>query len=441
MSECRGAAAAEGAGGRRGPWRRCRGTARQGLRGRRGGRSGARRRGGSCRRRGRRRSGGRRRADGFRRAGAQGGETRSCQKQTAEDPPAGAGTDGCRRLRMFGGPVVAHLCYDLAQQHAADGVVGILGQHKLRAAAGGQHVLLKVRFVDALPDFAGRLFRFGVRERCVTVEVGLRLGERRGPQFAEAVHVPLLDVGRFGINIDGKIEEVTQGQALPAVMPRPGRRQDVQSLDDQHVGAAHHHFLPGDDVIGHMGVPGRADFLGAALDFAHEPEQRAAVVGLRESLALQELAPLEFRQRVQEAVRGDEFNVGGPGPAAEHLAKHAGDGRLAHGHRTGDADHKRGALGLLAQEGGGCRVELAGRLDVQVQQPGQREVDLADLLHVERIAEAAETEYVLLVEGLLHLGSQPGPGLPVQLHERGAAVAVRFIALQSHPRDSALRRA
>ena len=86
-------------------------------------------------------------------------------------------------------------------------------------------------------------------------------------------------------------------------------------------------------------------------------------------------------------------------------------------------------------------MELACRLDIQVQQPGQRQVDLADFLHVQGIAEAAEPEHVLLVEGLLHLGSEPGPGLPVQLHERGDAVAVRFIALQSHPRDSALRRA
>ena len=94
----------------------------------------------------------------------------------------------------------------------------------------------------------------------------------------------------------------------------------------------------------------------------------------------------------------------------------------------------------LAQERGGRRMELAGRLDIEVQEPGQREVDLADFLHVEGIAEAAQAEHVLFVEGLLHLGSEPGPGLPVQLHERGDAVAVRFIALQSHPRDSALRR-
>src|SRR5512141_2907005 len=102
-------------------------------------------------------------------------------------------------------------------------MVGVLGEDELGAAAGGEHVLLQVWFVDALPDFTGGCLRLGVRERGVAVEVGLRLREGRGPELAEAVHVPLLNVGRFGINIDGKIEEVTQGQALAAVMAWPGR--------------------------------------------------------------------------------------------------------------------------------------------------------------------------------------------------------------------------
>ena len=95
------------------------------------------------------------------------------------------------------------------------------------------------------------------------------------------------------------------------------------------------------------------------------------------------------------------------------------------------------ALGLLAQERGGGRVQLACGFDVQVQEPGQRKVDLADLLHVQGIAEATQADNVLFIKGLLHLGCEPGPGLPVQLHERGDTLAVRFVALQSHFRDSA----
>ena len=86
-------------------------------------------------------------------------------------------------------------------------------------------------------------------------------------------------------------------------------------------------------------------------------------------------------------------------------------------------------------------MQLAGGLHIEVQEPGQRQIDLADLLHVQGIAEAAQTDNVLFVQGLFHLGCEPGPGLPVQLNERGDTLAVRFIALQSHFRDSAPRAA
>ena len=103
-------------------------------------------------------------------------------------------------------------------------------------------------------------------------------------------------------------------------MPRPRRRQDVQPLNNEDVRAADHHFLAGNDVIGDMRVPGRPDFLRPALDLADEPQQRPAVVGLREALAFEQLPALELGQRVQEPVGGDQLNVGRAGPAPEHLA-------------------------------------------------------------------------------------------------------------------------
>jgi hypothetical protein len=69
---------------------------------------------------------------------------------------------------------------------------------------------------------------------------------------------------------------------------------------------------------------------------------------------------------------------------------------------------------------------------VEVQEAGQGQIDLPHFLDVEGVAEATQAEHVLLIEGLLHLGSEPGPGLPVQLHERGYTFPGRFIALQSH---------
>jgi hypothetical protein len=72
-----------------------------------------------------------------------------------------------------------------------------------------------------------------------------------------------------------------------------------------------------------------------------------------------------------------------------------------------------------------------------MKETGQRQIDLADLLHVKGIAEAAQTDNILFVQRLFHLGCEPGPGLPVQLNERGNTFAVRFVALHCHYRDSA----
>ncbi|BCW63951.1 hypothetical protein StoSoilB22_29240 [Arthrobacter sp. StoSoilB22] len=74
-----------------------------------------------------------------------------------------------------------------------------------------------------------------------------------------------------------------------------------------------------------------------------------------------------------------------------------------------------------------------------MKEAGEREVNLPDFFHVQGVAEAAETEDVLFVEGLLHLRCKPGPRLTVQLYKRGSAVAISFGALQSHAHDSALR--
>jgi hypothetical protein len=83
-------------------------------------------------------------------------------------------------------------------------------------------------------------------------------------------------------------------------------------------------------------------------------------------------------------------------------------------------------------------MQLAGGLNIQVQKSGKRKVDLPDFLQIQGVAKAAETEDILLIKRLFHLICEPGPGLPVQLNERGDTFAVRFVALHSHLRDSAL---
>jgi hypothetical protein len=88
------------------------------------------------------------------------------------------------------------------------------------------------------------------------------------------------------------------------------------------------------------------------------------------------------------------------GPAGEQGAQQAGGGRLADGDAAGDPDHERHLLGgvrRLAEERGGVGVQPLSCRDPQVDQPGQRQVDVDDLLEVHRVVERAQPHH--LVEG------------------------------------------
>ena len=119
-----------------------------------------------------------------------------------------------------------------------------------------------------------------------------------------------------GVDVDGEVEEVADRQAGAAVVADPRRLQDVEALDDHDVGALDHDLLVGDDVVDQVGVRRRLDLVLAGLDVHHEPQQRPAVVGLREALAVQQAAALELGVGVEEAVGGDQRDVGCSGQCA-----------------------------------------------------------------------------------------------------------------------------
>jgi len=187
----------------------------------------------------------------------------------------------------------------------------------------------------------------------------------------------------------------------------------------------HHDLRVRHDVVAEVGVERCAHLGGAALDLGHEPEQRPAVVRLREALALHQAAALELGVREQEAVRRHELDPGGVVPAGEQLAQQARDARLADGHGAGDADHERRGLRALAEEVARDAMELLGAADVQVEQAAEREVDLLDLPEVQRVAEAAQLHDLGLLERKPGVLRQLGPVGTAQLHEGGAGLAVR----------------
>ena len=63
-------------------------------------------------------------------------------------------------------------------------------------------------------------------------------------------------------------------------------------------------------------------------------------------------------------------------------------------------------------------MQLARADGVEAQQTAERHVDLGDLAHVERIAQAAQLHQLGLAQRVGSLGGERGPTLPVDLVER-----------------------
>ena len=260
-------------------------------------------------------------------------------------------------------------------------MVGVLAQHQVGAGAGGGDVLDEVGLVDRVPDARGLVDGLVVGEGGVLAEVRRRVAEGGLAQAQEAVDVPALDVGQGGVDVDGEVEEVADRQAGAAVVAHAGGLEDVEALDDHDVGALHHDLLVGDHVVDEVGVDRRLDLVAARLDVDDELQQRLAVVGLREALAVQEPAALELGVGEQEAVGRDERDVGVLGPVGEHLLQHAGGGRLADRDRAGEADHERRTRrGDAVEELLLLAVQPRVARDVEAEQAGEREVDLLDLV-------------------------------------------------------------
>ena len=222
-------------------------------------------------------------------------------------------------------------------------------------------------------------------------------------------------VARARVDVDREVEEVAHREVRGALGGGPGGLQDVEPLHDEHVGALHHDLAPREDVVGQVVVHGYPDLGATGLDLGDEAQERPAVVGLREALAVHQPATLELRVGVEEAVGGDQLDARGRGPAREQLAQQAGRGRLADRHRAGDADDERGPADVLAQERARRRVQAAGGLDVQVEQTGDRPVDRVDLGQVDRVAETGEALHVRVGQGQRGGRGEPRPGVAVQV--------------------------
>ena len=172
-------------------------------------------------------------------------------------------------------------------------------------------------------------------------------------------------------------------------------------------------------VVLEVRVDRRLHRRGAGLHVGDEGQQRPLVVGLGEALAVQDPAGLEHAVGQQEAIGGDQLDPRMVRPAAEQGLEHAGGGGLAHRHRTGDPDDERHLLGRATEEHVGDAVQVLGRRHVQVEQAGQRQVDLGDLVEVEGVVDPAQVLDVLGRQGQRRRSTQPRPLLAVEADPGG----------------------
>src|SRR5690348_14293548 len=81
--------------------------------------------------------------------------------------------------------------------------------------------------VDPAPDASCRLNSFINRQLCIAMEIGGAIAKCRLAQSEEAFDVPLFDVYRFGIYINGEIEKVGDEEAQGLARLSAFRLQDV----------------------------------------------------------------------------------------------------------------------------------------------------------------------------------------------------------------------
>ena len=127
-----------------------------------------------------------------------------------------------------------------------------------------------------------------------------------------------------------------------------------------------------------------------------ELEQSPAVIGLRETLPIENPPLLQNSIGIQEAVGGHQIHLGMLGPAGEERLQDTGDRGLAHRHRAGDADDERNLPWWGAEKRVRDRGEKLAALHMEVEEPRQRQEGVLDHLDVQMDADTSELLDVVL---------------------------------------------
>ena len=247
--------------------------------------------------------------------------------------------------------------------------------------------------------------------------------------------IPALDVSLGGIHIDGEVEEVGHhhaGLGCASTALHPPGLQHVQPLEDEDVGLLDPLHLAGHDVVGLVGVHRCFHHRLAGLQRPQEGDHPLAVVAFGKALALHQATRLQHPVGMQEAVRGDQRHPGVIGPASQERLQHPREGALAHRHAACNADHIGARPHRSAQEVVAHARERLGRTEVQVQKPGQRQVDFHHLGQRDLVVDATQGDQLGLGQCQRRAGAQAGPF-------RTAEALVGGKAIPGLPRHHGLR--
>ena len=148
----------------------------------------------------------------------------------------------------------------------------------------------------------------------------------------------------------------------------------------------------------------------AVLDGGKEIDKQPAVVAFGETLALNQVARLQYIGWINESVGGDQGDLKPAPRMGQDLFEYTSDRALACGHATRQADDERLTFPILAQESGGGQRARVGSLDVEFDVANQRQVNFKNVLIGERIVNALESLNAMGVEqNFVVVISKPAP--------------------------------
>ena len=176
-------------------------------------------------------------------------------------------------------------------------------------------------------------------------------------------------------------------------------------------------------IVSEMRIDGCRHLALARLDVGEETQQRRQVVAFRKTLPVHDAFTLEDLIGQEEAVSGDEIDLGMVGPARQQTLQDTRRGTLADGDAARHADDIGHLVALGMQEPAGGAEQFLGGGNIEIEQARQGQIDRHHFGEIDAVIEAAQFIDIGLVQGHRRVGAQFGPGIALEM-----AVGRDFVA-------------